>query len=94
MTGIHQGVSGGNASASNTAVISALPSSRVVKAGRLRSFRMAASAMSAVMLASRILNRIPQPNIQSAQMMPGTSASNTRSIMADTLFATGKCGEL
>ena len=67
MTGIHQGASGGIASASSTPVSSALPSSSAGFTGRLRSISMAASATIAVTAAIRMLIKIPQPNIQKLQ---------------------------
>ena len=64
VTTSHQGESGGKVSAISQAVTIALPSDRNIASGFSRSFSIAASAASAVAVASASWTRMIGPKIQ------------------------------
>src|SRR3990167_2840081 len=81
----HHGASGGMDKASSQPVTSALLSFRNGATGRSRNLSISASMPSAVRLASAIETRIAGPKYQTYSAMPGTSASSTLSMIAETV---------
>src|SRR3989338_6728637 len=81
----HHGASGGMDNASSQPVSNALLSPTKCITGRLRSLSISASVPSAVRLASAIETRIAGPKCQTYSAMPGSSASSTLSMIAETV---------
>src|SRR3989338_1804685 len=79
------GASGGMDSASSQPVSNALLSPTKCITGRLRNLSISASVPSAVRLASTIDTRIAGPKCQTYSAMPGSSASSTLSMIAETV---------